>query len=66
MDIANAEHIPYDAILNKPYEGAYSPDILPEVSPKLEPIRSSAQSLTPSQKAAYNEYLNETISMHEK
>lgn len=57
LEIANAEHLVYDAFLNKPYLGSYDPAQHAAVAEQVEPIRASARALTPAQKAAYLAYL---------
>lgn len=56
--VANAEHVVYDAFLNKPYAGGFSENELRQAQAVLDPIRKAAQSLNPSQKEQYNSYLN--------
>lgn len=58
LDIANAEHIPYDAFLGKPYAGAFPKENLGKASEILDPIRTAATSLDEVQKAKYLGYLN--------
>jgi hypothetical protein len=58
MEIANAEHLVYDAFLNKPYLGSYAPAQQGAVAAEVEPIRAGARALTPAQKAAYMTYLS--------
>ena len=52
IEIANAEHLVYDAFLNKPYLGSYDSAQHAAVAEQVEPIRASACALTPTQKAA--------------
>ena len=58
LEISNAEHLPYDAFLNKPYAGAFPESNLRLASNQLDPIRTAAQALTPTQKDIYLDYLN--------
>lgn len=58
LELSNAEHLVYDAFLNKPYLNAFSPEIQSQVSQMIEPIRNAAQSLSSSQKLSYENYLN--------
>jgi hypothetical protein len=58
LEIANAEHLVYDAFLNKPYLGSYTPTQQDAVAAEVEPIRAGARALTPAQKAAYMTYLS--------
>lgn len=58
LDIANAEHIPYDAFLGKPYAGSFPKENLGKASEILDPIRTAATSLDEVQKAKYLGYLN--------
>ena len=56
--IADAEHVVYDAFLNKPYAGGFGGNELQQAKTVLDPIRTAAQSLKPSQREQYNSYLN--------
>lgn len=56
--VADAEHVVYDAFLNKPYAGGFGPNELPKAAAVLDPIRDAAQSLNPLQRKQYNSYLN--------
>ncbi|MGI4740959.1 MAG: type VI secretion system tube protein TssD [Janthinobacterium lividum] len=58
VEIANAEHLVYDAFLGKPYLGSYAPAQQAAVAAEVEPIRAGAQALNPTQKAAYMAYLS--------
>jgi len=58
LEIANAEHLVYDAFLNKPYLGSYAPAQQAAVAAEVEPIRAGARALSPAQKAAYMAYLS--------
>ncbi|GLQ92776.1 hypothetical protein [Dyella acidisoli] len=60
LDVANAEHIPYDAFLGKPYMGAFPEQNISAASNILAPIRADAQGLTNDQRALYMDYLNKT------
>ena len=59
-DLSAAEHIPYDAFLNKPYEGGFPSEALPEVAAKLDPVRQVAQQLSEAQRVDYNSYLTQS------
>ena len=48
----------YDAFLNKPYAGGFGGNELQQAKTVLDPIRTAAQSLKPSQREQYNSYLN--------
>jgi|GEM_PF-6525937 len=58
LEIANAEHLVYDAFLNKPYLGSYAPAQQAAVAAEVEPIRAGARALSPAQKADYMAYLS--------
>ncbi|MFB9240533.1 hypothetical protein IV454_25200 [Massilia antarctica] len=59
LAVADAEHIPYDAFLNKPYAGAFPPETLPQASAILDPLRNSAQNLSKADQQVYRDYLKD-------
>ncbi|WP_223164899.1 hypothetical protein, partial [Massilia mucilaginosa] len=59
LAVADAEHIPYDAFLNKPYAGGFTPDTLPQASLILDPLRDSAKNLSKAEQQIYRDYLKD-------
>lgn len=61
LAIANAEHLPYDAILGKPhYLGQYPKAARPEVSRLVGKIEKAATNLDEAGQAKYYDYLNQS------
>jgi len=58
LKIANAEHLVYNAFLNKPYLGSYAAEHHTAVAAQIAPIRAGAIALNPPQKTAYLQYLS--------
>ncbi len=60
LKIANAEHLPYDAMIKKDLYRELSPEGKAKLEPYFKPFEEAMASLTESQKKQYNnEYLNQ-------
>jgi hypothetical protein len=60
QEVANLEHIPYDIALGKPLVRNVPPDVGRELSEKLAPIERAMEKLSPANKLAYDNYLNQS------
>ena len=59
LELANAEHLPYDALIQKDLYRRLNAEGKEKMRPLFEPFLKAAQSLTPQQKKEYELYLNE-------
>ncbi|NOK15868.1 SH3 domain-containing protein [Corallococcus carmarthensis] len=60
LNIANAEHIPYDVLLHKPLIRNVSPAAEAELQVLVKPVEAAMASLSEAQKAQYLQYLNQS------
>ncbi len=58
LKIANAEHLPYDAMIKKDLYRELSPEGKTKIEPYFKPFEEAMSELTENQKKEYNEYLN--------
>jgi len=59
LKIANAEHLPYDAMIKKDLYRELSPEGKVKIEPYFKPFEEAMSELTEHQKKEYNEYLNQ-------
>ena len=59
LKIANAEHLPYDAMIKKDLYRELSPEGKTKIEPYFKPFEEAMSELTENQKKEYNEYLNQ-------
>lgn len=59
LKLADAEHLPYDAMINKDLYRELNDAGKKKMAPLFEPFLAAIQGLSASQKTEYNEYLNQ-------
>ena len=60
LKLADAEHLPYDAMIDKDLYRELSPEGKKLMEPHFEPFRQAINSLDEDGKKVYNEYLNQS------